>query len=146
MHLSIARDELLPGRNFIGQLCDAEDGCRFDVTDPATNAAFDSLTAARLGDGGQTCVSPNRVLVQAGVYDLFVDKLGASIVVVDHRPPALGPNYYAPTLLVGASASMACSCEDTFGGVKESGYGSTGTVHELDDYISLKYVCQGNLR
>jgi succinate-semialdehyde dehydrogenase/glutarate-semialdehyde dehydrogenase len=30
--------------------------------------------------------------------------------------------------------------------VKESGYGREGSVHGLDDYMSLKYVCQGQLR
>jgi succinate-semialdehyde dehydrogenase/glutarate-semialdehyde dehydrogenase len=196
-------------------------------------------------------VSPNRVFVQAGVHDRFVDKLGARIaalkvgpasdegsqigpminakavdkierhvkdavdggarvVVGGKRLTALGPNFFAPTLLVGADATMACSCEETFGpvvpvtrfetedeviaaangtpfglaayfysqdvsriwriadaletglvgvnegalaaeaapfgGVKESGYGREGSVHGLDDYLALKYVCQGNLR
>jgi succinate-semialdehyde dehydrogenase/glutarate-semialdehyde dehydrogenase len=134
---------------------------------------------------------------------------GARIVVGGKRLPALGPNYYAPTLLVGADARMACSCEETFGpvvpvtrfdsegeviaaandtpyglaayfystdvrriwrvaealqaglvgvnegalaseaapfgGVKESGYGREGSVHGLDDYMQLKYLCQGQL-
>ena len=126
------------------------------------------------------------------------------------RLAALGRNYFAPTLLTGADATMACACEETFGpvvpvtrfeseaevlaaangtpyglaayffstdvqriwrltealesglvgvnegalaaeaapfgGVKESGYGREGSVHGLDDYMTLKYVCQGNLR
>ena len=135
---------------------------------------------------------------------------GARVVVGGKRLAALGPNFFAPTLLVGADATMACSCEETFGpvvpvtrfetedeviaaangtpfglaayfysqdvsriwriaealetglvgvnegalaaeaapfgGVKESGYGREGSVHGLDDYLALKYVCQGNLR
>ncbi|NRF67515.1 NAD-dependent succinate-semialdehyde dehydrogenase [Aquincola sp. S2] len=134
---------------------------------------------------------------------------GARIVVGGERLASLGPNYVAPTLLVGADATMACSCEETFGpvvpvtrfdseaeviaaanatpyglaayfysndmrrawrvtdalecglvgvnegalaaeaapfgGVKESGYGREGSVHGLDDYLHLKYVCQGQL-
>jgi succinate-semialdehyde dehydrogenase/glutarate-semialdehyde dehydrogenase len=209
------------------------------------------LMAGKFRNGGQTCVSPNRVFVQAGVHDRFVEKLrariaalkvgpasdessnigpminakavdkidrhvkdavegGARIVVGGQRLAALGPNFFAPTLLVGADAAMACSCEETFGpvvpvtrfeteaevvaaangtpfglaayfysqdvcriwrmaealetglvgvnegalaaeaapfgGVKESGYGREGSVHGLDDYMVLKYVCQGNLR
>ena len=42
---------------------------------------------------------------------------GARIVVGGTRLPTLGRNYYAPTLLIGADASMACSCEETFGPV-----------------------------
>jgi succinate-semialdehyde dehydrogenase/glutarate-semialdehyde dehydrogenase len=224
----------------------------FIVFDDADlDAAVDGLMAGKFRNGGQTCVSPNRVFVQAGVHDRFVEKLGARIaalkvgpasdegsqigpminaravdkierhvkdavdggarvVVGGKRLAALGPNFYAPTLLVGAHATMACSCEETFGpvvpvtrfeteaeviaaangtpyglaayffssdvqriwrvaealesglvgvnegalaaeaapfgGVKESGYGREGSVHGLDDYMSLKYVCQGNLR
>jgi succinate-semialdehyde dehydrogenase/glutarate-semialdehyde dehydrogenase len=120
-----------------------------------------------------------------------------------------GPNYYAPTVLVNADATMECSCEETFGpvvpvtrfeteadvlatanntpfglaayfystnvrriarvtdalecgivgvnegalaaeaapfgGVKESGYGREGSTHGLDDYMHIKYACQGQL-
>jgi len=224
----------------------------FIVFDDADlDAAVDGLMTGKFRNGGQTCVSPNRVFVQAGVHDRFVEKLGARIaalkvgpasdegsqigpminakavdkidrhvkdavdagarvVVGGQRLAALGPNYFAPTLLTGADATMACSCEETFGpvvpvtrfesedeviaaangtpfglaayfysqdvsriwrvaealetglvgvnegalaaeaapfgGVKESGYGREGSVHGLDDYMSLKYVCQGNLR
>jgi succinate-semialdehyde dehydrogenase/glutarate-semialdehyde dehydrogenase len=224
----------------------------FIVFDDADlDAAVDGLMTGKFRNGGQTCVSPNRVFVQAGVHDRFVEKLGARIaalkvgpasdegsqigpminakavdkierhvkdavdggarvVVGGKRLAALGPNFFAPTLLVGANATMACSCEETFGpvvpvtrfesedeviaaangtpfglaayfyssdasriwriaealetglvgvnegalaaeaapfgGVKESGYGREGSVHGLDDYMSMKYVCQGNLR
>ena len=224
----------------------------FIVFDDADlDAAVDGLMTGKFRNGGQTCVSPNRVFVQAGVHDRFVEKLGARIaalkvgpasdersqigpminakavdkierhvkdavdggarvVVGGKRLAELGPNFFAPTLLVGADATMACSCEETFGpvvpvtrfetegeviaaangtpfglaayfysqdvsriwriaealetglvgvnegalaaeaapfgGVKESGYGREGSVHGLDDYMSLKYVCQGNLR
>jgi succinate-semialdehyde dehydrogenase/glutarate-semialdehyde dehydrogenase len=224
----------------------------FIVFDDADlDAAVDGLMTGKFRNGGQTCVSPNRVFVQAGVHDRFVEKLGvriaalkvgpasdegsqigpminakavdkierhvkdavdggARVVVGGKRLAALGPNFFAPTLLVGADATMACSCEETFGpvvpvtrfeteheviaaangtpfglaayfysqdvsriwriaealetglvgvnegalaaeaapfgGVKESGYGREGSVHGLDDYLALKYVCQGNLR
>ena len=223
----------------------------FIVFDDADlDAAVEGLMAAKFRNGGQTCVSPNRVFVQAGVHDAFVTKLGARvaalkvgpasaadsqigpminaravdkiarhvddavgkgarIVVGGHRLAKLGPNYYAPTVLSGADASMACACEETFGpvvpvtrfereaeviaaandtpfglaayfystdvrriwrlaealeagivgvnegalaaeaapfgGVKESGYGREGSTHGLDDYMHLKYVCQGQL-
>ena len=218
--------------------------------DADLDAAVDGLMAAKFRNGGQTCVSPNRVFVQAGVHDAFVakaaerigalrvgpasdersqigpminaravDKIerhvldaverGGRIVVGGQRLTALGRNYYAPTLLVGADATMACACEETFGpvvpvtrfeteaevvaaangtpyglaayfyardvqriwrladalesglvginegalaaeaapfgGVKASGYGREGSVHGLDDYMHLKYVCQGGL-
>ncbi|CAN7618516.1 NAD-dependent succinate-semialdehyde dehydrogenase [Variovorax sp. LjRoot84] len=226
----------------------------FIVFDDADlDAAVEGLMAAKFRNGGQTCVSPNRVFVQAKVHDTFVDKLaarvgalkvgpatepdsqigpminaravekierhvrdavekGARVVVGGKRlrsARCAGPNYYAPTVLVNADASMECSCEETFGpvvpvtrfeseaeviaaandtpfglaayfystdvrriwrvaealesgivginegalaaeaapfgGVKESGYGREGSVHGLDDYMHIKYLCQGQL-
>ena len=221
--------------------------------DADVDAAVEGLMAAKFRNGGQTCVSPNRVFVQARVHDAFVDKLaarvgalkvgpasepdsqigpminaravdkierhvrdavdrGARVVVGGKRLRSArcdGPNYYAPTVLVNADASMECSCEETFGpvvpitrfdseaeviaaandtpfglaayfystdlrrvwrvaealesgivginegalaaeaapfgGVKESGYGREGSVHGLDDYMHIKYLCQGQL-
>ncbi len=223
----------------------------FIVFDDADlEAAVEGLLAAKFRNGGQTCVCPNRVYVQAGVHDRFVDMLasrigalkvgpgsdaasqigpminaravekierhvrdaverGARLVVGGTRLPVLGANYFAPTLLTGADAGMACAREETFGpvvplarfeteaevvarandtpyglaayfytrdaariwrvsealetgivginegalaaeaapfgGVKESGYGREGSVHGLDDYLHLKYLCQGGL-
>jgi succinate-semialdehyde dehydrogenase/glutarate-semialdehyde dehydrogenase len=134
---------------------------------------------------------------------------GARVLAGGRRLGDLGANYYAPTVLVNADATMACSCEETFGpvvpvtrfdseaeviaaandtpfglaayfysqdvrriwrvaealqtgivgvnegalaaeaapfgGVKASGYGREGSVHGLDDYLHIKYVCQGQL-
>ena len=42
---------------------------------------------------------------------------GARIVTGGERLAALGPNYFAPTVLVNADATMACACEETFGPV-----------------------------
>ncbi|MFB9123725.1 NAD-dependent succinate-semialdehyde dehydrogenase [Paraburkholderia dipogonis] len=223
----------------------------FIVFDDADlNAAVAGLMAAKFRNGGQTCVSPNRVYVQASVYDKFADLLtkhvaalkvapatdpGAQIGpminaravekierhvadAIEHGARVLtggkcltecGPNYYAPTVLADATPDMQLSCEETFGpvvplfrfddekqaicaandtpfglaayfysqdlrridrvarqleagllginegalsseaapfgGVKESGYGREGSKYGLDDYLSIKYLCQGNL-
>ncbi|MCA8017612.1 NAD-dependent succinate-semialdehyde dehydrogenase [Burkholderia metallica] len=218
--------------------------------DAELDAAVDGLMAAKFRNGGQTCVSPNRVYVQAGVYDAFAAKLaarvaalkvapatdpaaqigpminaravdkiarhvgdaierGARVLTGGKRMPELGPNYYAPTVLADATADMQLTCEETFGpvaalfpfeteedavdaandtpfglaayfytqdvrriarvsarletgivginegalaseaapfgGVKESGYGREGSRYGLDDYLSIKYVCQGGI-
>jgi succinate-semialdehyde dehydrogenase/glutarate-semialdehyde dehydrogenase len=137
---------------------------------------------------------------------------GARVVVGGQRVRnaiATGPNYYAPTVLAGATPEMQLAQEETFGpvvpvfrfgdeneviaaandtpfglaayfysrdiarvarvadaletgivginegalaaeaapfgGVKESGYGREGSVHGLDDYMHVKYLCQGGL-
>jgi len=126
--------------------------------DADVDAAVAGLMAAKFRNGGQTCVSPNRVFVHSAVHDAFVDKLaarvgalkvgpasaadsqigpminaravdkiarhvqdavarGAKVVVGGQRLANLGPNYFAPTVLVGADAAMDCSCEETFGPV-----------------------------
>ncbi|WP_175951865.1 NAD-dependent succinate-semialdehyde dehydrogenase [Burkholderia sp. BCC0405] len=218
--------------------------------DAELDAAIDGLMAAKFRNGGQTCVSPNRVYVQAGVYDAFAAKLaarvaalkvapatdpaaqigpminaravdkiarhvgdaierGARVLTGGKRLPELGPNFYAPTVLADATAAMQLNCEETFGpiaalfrfdtedeavaaandtpfglaayfytqdvrriarvsarletgivginegalaseaapfgGVKESGYGREGSRYGLDDYLSIKYLCQGGL-
>jgi succinate-semialdehyde dehydrogenase/glutarate-semialdehyde dehydrogenase len=47
--------------------------------------------------------------------------------------------------LVGVNEGALAAEAAPFGGVKESGYGREGSVHGLDDYMHLKYVCQGQL-
>ena len=131
----------------------------FIVFDDADlDSAVEGLMAAKCRNGGQTCVSPNRVCVQNGVHDAFVDKLsarvgalqvgpaseagsqigpminaravekierhvrdaiarGAHVATGGKRLAALGPNYFAPTVLTNADSTMACSCEETFGPV-----------------------------
>ncbi|MGE8319818.1 MAG: NAD-dependent succinate-semialdehyde dehydrogenase [Comamonas sp.] len=42
---------------------------------------------------------------------------GARVLAGGQRLAELGPRYYAPTVLAGADASMACACEETFGPV-----------------------------
>ena len=42
---------------------------------------------------------------------------GARVLTGGERLAALGPHYYAPTVLVDADATMACACEETFGPV-----------------------------
>ncbi|TAL93013.1 MAG: NAD-dependent succinate-semialdehyde dehydrogenase [Paraburkholderia sp.] len=223
----------------------------FIVFDDADlNAAVTGLLAAKFRNGGQTCVCPNRVFVQAGVYERFaglltarvsalkvapatdpaaqigpminsraLDKIarhvddavshGARVLTGGRRLTELGPHYYAPTVLADATADMQLNSEETFGpvvplfrfddeaeavkaatdtpfglasyfysenvkridrvshaleagivginegavsseaapfgGVKESGYGREGSKYGLDDYLSIKYLCQGNL-
>jgi succinate-semialdehyde dehydrogenase/glutarate-semialdehyde dehydrogenase len=129
--------------------------------DADVNAAVEGLMAAKFRNGGQTCVSPNRVFVHEAVHDRFIDKLAARVGALRVGPAswadaeigpmingravdkierhvndavskgalvvtggrrirndvAQGPNYYAPTVLTGATPGMAMSCEETFGPV-----------------------------
>jgi len=134
----------------------------FIVFDDANvDAAVEGLMVSKFRNGGQTCVCPNRVYVQSGVHNRFVEKLagrvsslkvgpanraesqigpminaraiakiathvddavakGAKVVTGGRRvrnEMADGPNYYAPTVLIGATPAMQLSCEETFGPV-----------------------------
>ncbi|PLX77116.1 MAG: succinate-semialdehyde dehydrogenase (NADP(+)) [Azoarcus sp.] len=126
--------------------------------DADLDAAVQGLMVSKFRNGGQTCVSPNRVFVHASVHDAFMSRLrariealkvgpaaqadsqigpmineravakieahvadalakGARLVTGGRRLTELGPQFYAPTLLTDADATMACACEETFGPV-----------------------------
>jgi succinate-semialdehyde dehydrogenase/glutarate-semialdehyde dehydrogenase len=48
--------------------------------------------------------------------------------------------------IVGINEGALASEAAPFGGVKESGYGREGSKYGLDDYLSIKYLCQGGLQ
>jgi succinate-semialdehyde dehydrogenase/glutarate-semialdehyde dehydrogenase len=213
----------------------------FIVFDDADlDAAVVGLMAAKFRNGGQTCVCPNRIYVQARVFDKFaellaarvgalkvapatdpqaqigpminaraIDKIdrhvsdavskGATVLAGGKRLTEMGPNYYAPTVLAHATSEMLLTCEETFGpvaplyrfeseeeavrlandtpfglaayfytqdmrrvdrvsraleagviGLNEGAVASEaapfgGVKDGLDDYLAIKYICQGGL-
>jgi succinate-semialdehyde dehydrogenase / glutarate-semialdehyde dehydrogenase len=54
--------------------------------DADLNAAVEGLMASKFRNGGQTCVSPNRVYVHDAVHDGFVDKLVARVSALKVGP------------------------------------------------------------
>ena len=50
------------------------------------------------------------------------------------------------TGIVGINEGALAAEAAPFGGVKESGYGREGSRHGLDDYMHVKYLCQGGMR
>ncbi len=59
----------------------------FIVFDDADlDAAVEGAIASKFRNGGQTCVCSNRILVQAGVYDAFAEKLGARVKAMKVGP------------------------------------------------------------
>ncbi|WP_280547582.1 MULTISPECIES: NAD-dependent succinate-semialdehyde dehydrogenase [unclassified Halomonas] len=56
----------------------------FIVFDDADlDAAVEGAVASKYRNSGQTCVCTNRLLVQAGVYDAFIEKLAARVVSLE---------------------------------------------------------------
>jgi len=49
------------------------------------------------------------------------------------------------TGIVGINEGALAAEAAPFGGVKESGYGREGSTHGLEDFMHIKYLCQGGL-
>jgi len=47
--------------------------------------------------------------------------------------------------IIGINEGAVASEAAPFGGIKASGYGREGSRYGLDDYLQIKYLCQGNL-
>ncbi|HTL41015.1 MAG TPA: NAD-dependent succinate-semialdehyde dehydrogenase [Pseudolysinimonas sp.] len=209
--------------------------------DTAVKGTIDS----KFRNAGQTCVCANRIYVQEGIHDRFVEALAravADLKVGDGRDPStqqgplitqaavdkvvshiddavakggtvvtgggisdLGGTFFSPTLVTGATPDMLVAREETFGplapvfkfstedeavamandtefglagyffsrdigritrvaealevgvvgvntglisyegapfgGVKQSGIGREGSLHGIEEYIDLKYIC-----
>ncbi|WP_108502525.1 NAD-dependent succinate-semialdehyde dehydrogenase [Paracoccus indicus] len=74
----------------------------FIVFDDADlDAAVDGVIAAKFRNGGQTCVCANRIFVQDGVHDAFVERLSAKVAAIK-----VGPGTDADTQ-IGPMINMA---------------------------------------
>lgn len=130
----------------------------FIVFDDADiDAAVQGALASKFRNSGQTCVCSNRLLVQAGVYDEFVEKFSLAVkqftlgegtdegvtqgplinrqavkdvqamvndavskgakVVMGGKSPALGDQYFEPTILTQVTTDMRVFQEEIFGPV-----------------------------
>ncbi|NVK18470.1 MAG: NAD-dependent succinate-semialdehyde dehydrogenase [Methylocystaceae bacterium] len=72
----------------------------FDDAD--LDAAVEGAIASKYRNTGQTCVCANRILVQDGVYDAFVEKLAAKVSQFKVGPSLKGDNQQGP--LINAAA------------------------------------------
>ncbi|MCP1576418.1 succinate-semialdehyde dehydrogenase/glutarate-semialdehyde dehydrogenase [Herbaspirillum rubrisubalbicans] len=79
----------------------------FIVFDDADlDAAIDGVMAAKFRNGGQTCVSPNRIYVQEKVYDAFVTKLGARVAALKVGPATDPASQIGPMINARAIAKI----------------------------------------
>ena len=89
--------------------------------------AFASKLAARVGALKVGPASDPASQIGPMINDRAVEKIerhvndavakGAKVLTGGTRLTELGATYYAPTVLTGADATMACACEETFGPV-----------------------------
>ncbi|MEJ8826073.1 NAD-dependent succinate-semialdehyde dehydrogenase [Variovorax humicola] len=66
--------------------------------DADLDAAVEGLMAAKFRNGGQTCVCPNRVFVQAKVHDTFSEKLAARVKALKVGPASDASSQIGPMI------------------------------------------------
>ncbi|MBB1631623.1 NAD-dependent succinate-semialdehyde dehydrogenase [Cupriavidus sp. UME77] len=80
----------------------------FIVFDDADiDAAVDGLMASKFRNGGQTCVCPNRVYVQAGVHDHFVARLSLRVAALQVGPATDDASQIGPMINARAVEKIA---------------------------------------
>jgi len=85
----------------------------FIVFDDADlDAAVDGLMAAKFRNGGQTCVSPNRIYVQDSVYDAFADKLTARVKALRIGPATCADAQIGPMINARAVDKIEAHVQD----------------------------------
>ncbi|MYM91443.1 aldehyde dehydrogenase family protein, partial [Rugamonas sp. FT82W] len=85
----------------------------FIVFDDADlDAAVDGLMVSKFRNGGQTCVSPNRVYVQEAVYDDFARRLAARVAALKVAPATDPQAQIGPMINARALAKIALHVED----------------------------------
>ncbi|PZR34490.1 NAD-dependent succinate-semialdehyde dehydrogenase [Caulobacter segnis] len=89
----------------------------FIVFDDADlDKAVEGAMASKFRNTGQTCVCANRLLVQAGVYDAFADKLAARVERLVVGDGLAGPTDQGPLINAAAAAKVARHVEDAVAG------------------------------
>jgi succinate-semialdehyde dehydrogenase/glutarate-semialdehyde dehydrogenase len=109
----------------------------FDDAD--VDAAIDGVMAAKFRNGGQTCVSPNRIYVQEKVYDAFVAKLGARVAALKVGPATDPASQIGPMINARAIAKIDQHVRDAIGRgarVITGGKRLQGPGFESDNYYA----------
>jgi succinate-semialdehyde dehydrogenase/glutarate-semialdehyde dehydrogenase len=82
----------------------------FDDAD--LGAAIDGVMASKFRNTGQTCVCANRILVQAGVHDAFVERLAARAAALRVGPGLGGETDQGPLIDARAVQKVAAHVSD----------------------------------
>ena len=80
--------------------------------DADVDAAVAGLMAAKFRNGGQTCVSPNRVFVHSAVHELFVEKLAARVAALKVGPASAEDSQIGPMINARAVDKIARHVQD----------------------------------
>ena len=80
--------------------------------DADLDAAVNGLMAAKFRNGGQTCVSPNRIYVHSAVYERFAEKLAARVGALVVGPATLPESQIGPMINQRAVDKIATHVAD----------------------------------
>ncbi|MEJ8850913.1 NAD-dependent succinate-semialdehyde dehydrogenase [Variovorax rhizosphaerae] len=80
--------------------------------DADLDAAVEGLMAAKFRNGGQTCVCPNRVFVQAKVHDAFAEKLASRVKSLKVGPATDASSQIGPMINARAVEKIERHVED----------------------------------
>ena len=146
-------DPLIRTQNFIaGRWCDASTGARLAVTNPADESLIAEVPDSRAADA--------RAAVDAAqaAFPAWRAAPAKALALANDTPFGLAGYFYTSDIarvwrladalevgIVGINEDALAAEAAPFGGVKASGYGREGSTHGLDDYLRVKYLCQGGL-
>jgi succinate-semialdehyde dehydrogenase/glutarate-semialdehyde dehydrogenase len=82
----------------------------FDDAD--VDLAVAGAMASKFRNAGQTCVCANRILVQSGIHDAFVERLGRAVVALRVGPGTEPGTTIGPLINDAAKAKVAAHVED----------------------------------
>jgi succinate-semialdehyde dehydrogenase/glutarate-semialdehyde dehydrogenase len=80
--------------------------------DADLDAAADGLLRAKFRNAGQTCVSPNRILVERPVYDAFLDRMADRIAALTVGPARQADRQVGPLINAAAVAKVQRHLDD----------------------------------
>jgi succinate-semialdehyde dehydrogenase/glutarate-semialdehyde dehydrogenase len=85
----------------------------FIVFDDADlDIAIEGAMASKFRNAGQTCVCANRLLVQSGIHDAFVERLGEAVRALKVGPGAVHDTTIGPLINDAAKAKVTAHVED----------------------------------
>lgn len=78
--------------------------------------AIDGAIAAKYRNSGQTCICSNRLLVQSGIYDAFVEKFSARVAQFNVGNGLQGDTTHGPLITVKAVNEVHAKVQDAVAG------------------------------